>query len=396
MKKSKRKEVVLLKENKKLYSVAFTSVIFILLLILFSSIVSASTLYVGGKENYKTIQNAVNHAKSGDIIIVNSGTYPEKVNLTSPGLTIKGIKYPKVNGFINFEDYGGFGDGDQIISGFSIMKDGITITGIESGNNVIRNNIFYNCDAILGGDVNKNNTIMNNFFNGGGIQIYGVTASIIGNKIHNAKTGIWLPTAAGESSIAEEISGNNIYDCKVGIDFGDYSEAGKIYNNYFNNAKNIQFESPYSYDIGGVWNISKDKGKNLIGGPNIGGNFWGSPNGSGFSQIAMDANDDGLADQPYNIDNENIDYYPLVKLKLPIPAFSTSLTIGKAPLSVKFIDKSIGSITSRYWNFGDKSTSTSKNPVHKYAKTGKYTVTLTVKNAAGCNTTKKINYITVK
>jgi PKD repeat protein len=110
----------------------------------------------------------------------------------------------------------------------------------------------------------------------------------------------------------------------------------------------------------------------------------------------MDANDDGLADQPYNIDNENIDYYPLVKLKLPIAAFSTSLTIGKAPLSVKFIDKSIGSITSRYWNFGDKSTSTSKNPVHKYAKTGKYTVTLTVKNAAGCNTTKKINYITVK
>ena len=121
----------------------------------------------------------MNHAKSGDIIIVSFGTYPEKVNLTSSGLTIKGINYPKVNGFKNFEDYGGFGDGDQIISGFLIMKDGITITGIESGNNVIRNNIFYNCDAILGGDVNKNNTIINNFFNCCGIQIYGVTASML-------------------------------------------------------------------------------------------------------------------------------------------------------------------------------------------------------------------------
>jgi PKD repeat protein len=33
---------------------------------------------------------------------------------------------------------------------------------------------------------------------------------------------------------------------------------------------------------------------------------------------------------------------------------------------------------------------------HKYTKAGKYTVTLTVKNAAGSNTMKKTNYITAK
>ena len=79
---------------------------------------------------------------------------------------------------------------------------------------------------------------------------------------------------------------------------------------------------------------------------------------------------------------------------LPVAAFTTSPTTGTHPLSVKFTDKS----TDAYywsWNFGDKTTSTLQNPpVHKYTNAGKYTVTLTVKNAAGSNT--KTMSITVK
>ena len=41
-----------------------------------------------------------------------------------------------------------------------------------------------------------------------------------------------------------------------------------------------------------------------------------------------------------------------------------------------------------------KATSTEQNPVHKYTIAGKYTVSLTVKNAAGSNT--KTTSITVK
>jgi YVTN family beta-propeller protein len=85
-----------------------------------------------------------------------------------------------------------------------------------------------------------------------------------------------------------------------------------------------------------------------------------------------------------------------VKKVLPVAAFSASSVKGKAPLSVKFTDKSTGSPTSYCWNFGDKSaTSSAKNPTHKYAKAGKYTVTLTVTNSDGSNTLKKTNYITV-
>lgn len=80
---------------------------------------------------------------------------------------------------------------------------------------------------------------------------------------------------------------------------------------------------------------------------------------------------------------------------LPVAAFSASATSGKKSLTVKFNDES----TDAYywsWNFGDGTTSKDQNPVHKYTKAGKYSVTLTVKNAAGINTAKKTNYIAVK
>jgi PKD repeat protein len=67
----------------------------------------------------------------------------------------------------------------------------------------------------------------------------------------------------------------------------------------------------------------------------------------------------------------------------------------KKPLTVKFTDKSTDAYYW-YWDFGDKSTSTLQNPTHKYTKAGTYTVTLKVKDAAGSNTAKKTNYITVK
>jgi PKD repeat protein len=82
--------------------------------------------------------------------------------------------------------------------------------------------------------------------------------------------------------------------------------------------------------------------------------------------------------------------------QLPVAAFSVSTNSKTAPMTVKFTDKSTGSPTSCLWKFGDKSTSTSKNPVHNFKKAGKYTVSLTVRNAAGDNTVKKTNCIIVK
>jgi len=79
----------------------------------------------------------------------------------------------------------------------------------------------------------------------------------------------------------------------------------------------------------------------------------------------------------------------------PVANFSADPTSGKTPLKVTFTDTSAGSPTSWKWDFGDGSKSFLQNPIHKYSKTGTYTVNLTVKNAKGSNTATKTEYIKV-
>ncbi len=75
-------------------------------------------------------------------------------------------------------------------------------------------------------------------------------------------------------------------------------------------------------------------------------------------------------------------------------ATDTTTCLGN---SVCFIDDSKGSGLIYDWDFGDGSPhSTSSNPCHIYVNTGKYTVTLLLKDADGCTgILRKTNYITI-
>jgi PKD repeat protein len=81
----------------------------------------------------------------------------------------------------------------------------------------------------------------------------------------------------------------------------------------------------------------------------------------------------------------------------PVAGFSASPTSGVSPLAVTFTDTSTGSITNRFWNFGDgattNTTATSLN--HTYASTGTYSVALIVSGALGSSTNTQNNVITV-
>ena len=126
-------------------------------------------------------------------------------------------------------------------------------------------------------------------------------------------------------------------------------------------------------------------------------------NGSPKGQVSMFQNRITWTDYRNSVNNPDPDDYSypdiyMITLRstIPVAAFSASPTSGKAPLKVQFTDKSTGSPTSWKWNFGDKTSySTAKNPSHKYSKAGKYTVRLTVKNAAGSNTKTMSEYIKV-
>ncbi len=67
---------------------------------------------------------------------------------------------------------------------------------------------------------------------------------------------------------------------------------------------------------------------------------------------------------------------------LPVANFSTSVTSGYVPLSVKFKDRSENANEWR-WDFGDGTNSTKQNPTHTYSVAGNYIVSLTVGNGNG-------------
>jgi uncharacterized protein (TIGR02145 family) len=73
-------------------------------------------------------------------------------------------------------------------------------------------------------------------------------------------------------------------------------------------------------------------------------------------------------------------------------ALETEITEGQR---IDFIDESLNIPAQWNWDFGDGGSSTSQHPSYGYSTPGIYSVTLTVSNASGSDTEKKVNYITV-
>jgi PKD repeat protein len=79
----------------------------------------------------------------------------------------------------------------------------------------------------------------------------------------------------------------------------------------------------------------------------------------------------------------------------PAALFNASPTTGAVPLTVTFTDNSTGTITNRFWNFGDGATSnlTLTTVAHTYSVAGTYTVRLIVSGPLGDNTNTQVNLI---
>ena len=76
-------------------------------------------------------------------------------------------------------------------------------------------------------------------------------------------------------------------------------------------------------------------------------------------------------------------------------SFSASPTNGGAPLIVTFTDTSTGTITNRYWSFGDGTTMnvTTTSLTHTYSFPSTSSVILIVSGASGSSTNTKANLI---
>jgi PGF-pre-PGF domain-containing protein len=272
---------------------------------------------------------------------------------------------------------------------------GIQLVNCE-GNTFLNNNVNSNARGISSITSNKNIISRNSASNN---SAYGMWISqshdnnIAGNTVNESGTDGAGGGIHFNSSSRNVISGNTVaFNYGSGLFECPGCHNNVVYNNYVNNAINANIKTRDT-----TWNKPKTEGTNVVGGPYIGGNFWATPAGTGFSETALDRDGDGISDTEYNASNLNItDKLPLVsgKSKLPVANLNTNVNSGYAPLSVQFSDLSRNA-TGRNWDFNNDGVTDSSEvtATYTYAVHGTYIVRLTAINAEG--TTSTLTTITV-
>ncbi|MHC1754927.1 MAG: PKD domain-containing protein [Methanosarcina sp.] len=246
----------------------------------------------------------------------------DMTNVTISNNTIKG-------GYVAL----GSSSGNRIINNkisnniASYIDDSYGITLFEGHFNYISNNqISSSKFGILMARLSGANEIINNTINSNyaGIKITDAASgnNITGNIITNNSIGIWEEYAWNNLVTDNNVSLNKeygVYLNKVSYET-PYTGTTLFYNNIFNNTNNVLNDTiNYTTDaisIGAgitsvAWNTTKTPGTSILGGPYLGGNFWAKPDGTGFSQICVDSNGDGICDLPYDITENDSDYLPL-------------------------------------------------------------------------------------
>lgn len=352
-----------------------------------------------------SIQTSVNNAHPGDVIVLKPGTYVESIKINKGNITIKSESGNPEDTIVQARS--------QSSNGFSLTGKNIEIRGLKitgagrpgySGINLssctnckIENNkLVNNSRGICLFNSRWNLISKNTAINSGTYGIALASAmnnTISGNSVYDNIRGLYLG-----SSDDNIVSGNRVWNNSIfGLFVCGRSERNTVYNNYFNDT-NLTVKN----GIGNAYSTTKTQGPNIMGGPYIGGNFWGSPNGTGFSQTAIDANKDGFSDYIYKSisGSRYSDNLPLINPNTPGPIlpdanFSSDPISGNSPLNVTFFDTSTGDPTGWNWSFGDGASSLEQNPEHTYFSGGNYKITLTVSNTAGSNKIVKSDYIHV-
>jgi len=223
-----------------------------------------------GPADYPKVQEAINHANSGDTILVNKGIYYENIVINkSVSLVGEDRDYTIIEGK-------GFGNVISLI-GKSISITGFTIgySGNKIGDSGI--NLQNSRDSSI-----SNNKIMNNR---DGIGIYASSFNVISDNViySNSNYGIGLFLSSANVISSNSISLNSYY----GIYLAFYSLNNVIYHNNFNNTQQAWSDNQNVWDYEGE------------------GNYWSN-------YMGQDLNEDGIGDTPHGIDSYNKDNNPLM------------------------------------------------------------------------------------
>lgn len=316
--------------NKLILSIFLAIVLFSSASAITTQTVTASTVIV--PDDYLTIQEAVNHAKSGDTVYVRSGIYFEKQ------LTInKSIKLVGENRSTTFVEGNNSWVCIYVQNAYNVEIHNFTVRrgyGVylhASHNVTISNNIITaNGQGIILLN-STNNTIKGNLVAQNGaicILLSGSDDNLVAENIimENRGDAVWVEQSKGnvirENNISRNglstPSGYHVYGVRL-----SYSSGNKVYhNNIIDN-----FEQANGWQsINNTWDDGFPSG----------GNYWSDYKG-------IDNDNDGIGDTPYTIDANNADRCPLMKLWSAAPSGTQERKVG-----VKAGDWALYDVVSNY------------------------------------------------
>lgn len=299
--------------------------------------------------DFTSIQAAVNAANPGDEIIVKPGIYEENIEITKALIILSESDNPSdtiIQAADSSKDIFGLWANEVSIKGFSIRGSGsaagIHLFGVADcriEHNILSNNscgidlyMFSSGNTLIDNDVSdsligisfggsQNNTLRNNSISycSSGISLFdSPNNKLENNKVSENNEGISL---TGESNGNILVSNTIKSNPKVGLHIYETS-SNLIYNNYFNNAANVESELVAGVNI---WNTTRSEGTNIVGGSYFGGNFWGRPDGTVYPRGVRDTDLDGIFDSMYDIEGSGfIDYLPLKESKSMVITVSNS------------------------------------------------------------------------
>ncbi|MBU0760643.1 MAG: putative S-layer protein [Nanoarchaeota archaeon] len=158
-----------------------------------------------------------------------------------------------------------------------------------------------------------------------GLTLDNAINSIVENNYleNNGRAGVDISGGALNNIIRGNFIKNNE---EVGIDVGDSNNL--FFNNFISNQLNVEIDviDDDEEEIINAWNTDLQNGLNIVGGNFLGGNYWANPFGTGFSETCGDSDEDGICDEPYVLEESNIDYLPLTSIAPKEPSLSITKT----------------------------------------------------------------------
>ncbi|MBA2840679.1 parallel beta-helix repeat protein [Methanococcus maripaludis] len=281
-------------------------------------------------ENCKISNNEVFGNTYDGIYILNSKNNDISENLVyengvmgivTSGIFLDGSEFNNITkNTVNNNIYNGIellNSKNNLISGNTVFEneDNGVFVWDSKNNSIIFNELYQNeNNGILTRESEFNTIESNNIFENDDSGIYSWKSfenTISKNKISKNSEGIIL----WNSDLNVLFKNKLLNNLKSGISIEFGTKYNTIYDNLFNNSLNVRFE-----DSGeNYWNAPVINESNILEGEFTAGNVWYTPEGTGFSQKAMnqDSNGDTLSETYYELNSENIDNIPLAPDSVP-------------------------------------------------------------------------------